>query len=813
MAMVLLAAGHAVAAVTNPDGVAIIIGNRTYTGREVPAVKYADRDAQAMKRYVIDVLGYDENNVVYLPDATTGTLQYWFGRDDKQGQIVRYLRRGRTSDLIVYYSGHGVPGMTDGQSYLLPVDAEADTAETQGYPLKTLYAILEKSPARTITVILDACFAGQSGDGHALINRASVLVRPASAAPDAPGPRMTVIAASQANEVANWDDASRHGLFTEYFLRAVYGGADSPKYGGKEDGHITVAAVHNYLDDQMSYAAGRYQHRDQEVSVTGDSTALLAAFQPGHPPPRPALDAAPVVPIVATVPPDTLTPATPTPAKPPPAAPSATDETLRSAISLRQQGRVEEAFPLFLKAAQAGNAAAMSAVGDAYATGRGARKDESQALVWYRQAAAAGDAHAMNGVGFDIANGLGGETANPTAALPWYRAAASRGDSGGLNNLAFAYWHGQGVDVNITEAARLFKQAADLRNAIAMVNLAEIYGSAEWGMRDDATAARWYRNAADLGNTLAMFELGQFYRYGRVGGRPDLVVATQWLRSASDGGYQPARQALGEIQQAMAAPQAAPQPQTPPLPQPQPRSAAPPPAPQAAAPSFTPAPSSSPAAAGEAALNIGMAARVQLQRGLGLLGFQTGGLFSDFQISTRSAIAAYQQRAGLEPTGYMTQQTRERLVHDMEHADFGVTAQSTLQNNLGSNTPTTIPGRARVIYTTELARALDGRAQSSFVVIDAWKTDQPHLSIPGALWIPDAGSPGTFTDAIQQRVTNDLLRATNGKRDTWLVFLCEGPECWESYNAALRAMHAGYDHVLWYRGGMEVWTAAGQPTK
>ncbi len=262
---VLAAAPFAASAAGNPDGVAIIIGNKHYTGTDVPEVKYADRDAQAMKRYVIDVLGYDENNVVYLPDATTGTLQYWFGRDDKPGQISRYLRRNHTSDLLVYYSGHGVPGMQDGQSYLLPVDAQADTAETQGYPLPMLYAMLGKSTARSITVILDACFAGQSGNGVSLIRNASVLVRPADPAPATPIARMTVITASGSNEVANWDDASRHGLFTEYFLRAVYGGADSKKYGGKEDGQITVAAVHTYLDDQMSYAAGRYQHRDQEA--------------------------------------------------------------------------------------------------------------------------------------------------------------------------------------------------------------------------------------------------------------------------------------------------------------------------------------------------------------------------------------------------------------------------------------------------------------------------------------------------------------------------------------------------------------------
>jgi len=31
-----------------------------------------------------------------------------------------------------------------------------------------------------------------------------------------------------------------------------------------------------------------------------------------------------------------------------------------------------------------------------------------------------------------------------------------------------------------------------------------------------------------------------------------------------------------------------------------------------------------------------------------------------------------------------------------------------------------------------------------------------------------------------------------------------------SYNAAVRASRMGYSQVLWYRGGIEAWKAAGQ---
>ena len=45
--------------VRDPNGVAVIVGNRTYEHERLPEAPYAHRDAAAFKRYVTDVLGYD----------------------------------------------------------------------------------------------------------------------------------------------------------------------------------------------------------------------------------------------------------------------------------------------------------------------------------------------------------------------------------------------------------------------------------------------------------------------------------------------------------------------------------------------------------------------------------------------------------------------------------------------------------------------------------------------------------------------------------------------------------------------------------
>ena len=147
-----------------------------------------------------------------------------------------------------------------------------------------------------------------------------------------------------------------------------------------------------------------------------------------------------------------------------------------------------------------------------------------------------------------------------------------------------------------------------------------------------------------------------------------------------------------------------------------------------------------------------------------------------------------------------------------ETTNFGVAPQKTLKSNVGSQTPTSIPG-GRTMTTKDLAKALhDGLP---ITLIDAWDDQQrgTHATLPGATELTYAGQPGNFDDAIQARLQGDLAKLTKGDWNQTLVFFCQGAECWEAYNAALRAIHAGYGDVVWYRGGLPAWQQAGQTLK
>jgi hypothetical protein len=156
----------AVAASRNKDAVAVIIGNKDYKSR-IPTVDYAHNDAIAFKTFVIDVLGYDPENIIDLRDASKAQLETAFGnRETHEGKLWRYISPKGKSDVMVFYSGHGVPGLKDKRGYILPVDADAGTPEINGFPVDTLLANLGKLKTKSMTVFLDACFSGESQGGR-----------------------------------------------------------------------------------------------------------------------------------------------------------------------------------------------------------------------------------------------------------------------------------------------------------------------------------------------------------------------------------------------------------------------------------------------------------------------------------------------------------------------------------------------------------------------------------------------------------------------------------------------------------------------
>ena len=282
-------AGPAASAdVRDATGVAVIIGNGAYEHRDVPDVAYAKRDAAAFRRYAVEVLGLDPKNVIHVENATRRRLFDLLGtRRDPKGGLWSYLDPDGGSNVVVFYSGHGVPGTADGRGYLLPVDSDPKAAEEDGYPIDLLYENLGKLGAAgemvSARVYLDACFSGGSHGGGLIGSASPVYVT--AALPEGLSDRLTSLAASTGKQIASWDDEARHGLFTHHLLDALYGKGDADG-----DGVVTAGEAKAYLDRHMTRAARRQHRRVQHASLSGAPGAVLASAVAGVFPSRSGVD-------------------------------------------------------------------------------------------------------------------------------------------------------------------------------------------------------------------------------------------------------------------------------------------------------------------------------------------------------------------------------------------------------------------------------------------------------------------------------------------------------------------------------------------
>ncbi len=134
------------------------------------------------------------------------------------------------------------------------------------------------------------------------------------------------------------------------------------------------------------------------------------------------------------------------------------------------------------------------------------------------------------------------------------------------------------------------------------------------------------------------------------------------------------------------------------------------------------------------------------------------------------------------------------------------------QGPMRSETPNSLKGAT--VVDTDAFTALRNRAQT--VVLDVAPADERpasmpkdmpwmplHRSIPGAVWLPGAGS-GSADPAFEAAFKTEMERLTAHDRDQPIVAFCH-PQCWGSWNAAKRLVNLGYRHVYWYPEGFEGW--------
>lgn len=211
---------------SNPNTFVLIFANEDY--KNAASVPFAKNDGTVFQKYCQKTLGIPAKNIHYVENATFNDMriQLAWAKD------VCEAFEGQAS-LIVYYTGHGIPDEASGAPYLLPVDGDGRYVAS-AYNLDEFYQKIGAMNAKSVTVLLDACFSGASRDGNMVAQAKGVVLQPR---PGKPQGKTVVFAAAQNKETAGFNEAEGHGMFTYFLLKKLQ----------ETKGDVTLSELGDYI--------------------------------------------------------------------------------------------------------------------------------------------------------------------------------------------------------------------------------------------------------------------------------------------------------------------------------------------------------------------------------------------------------------------------------------------------------------------------------------------------------------------------------------------------------------------------------------
>ena len=264
------------------DAVAIVIGAEKNSYGVAPA-PYAARDASVMAKYFKNSLGIQDNNIKVLTDdqVTKNALSDLF--DIRYGYLSRVVVPKET-DVFVYYSGHGIPDVTDNGEqdiYLFPYDARKELVKDRGYSLNKLYADLNSLEAKSVTVILDACFSGSSRqtvthESENISNEKGIRISMPQMTnrPWDTNPNFRVFTSSTEDQTSLGYDQSQSGLFTYFLATGLQGDADKD-----QNGTIQFSELVDYVTTNVSNESQKIRGGAQNPQFYGNGNFTIVKIR------------------------------------------------------------------------------------------------------------------------------------------------------------------------------------------------------------------------------------------------------------------------------------------------------------------------------------------------------------------------------------------------------------------------------------------------------------------------------------------------------------------------------------------------------
>lgn len=228
---------------------AVVVGISEYEDPAVPALRFAHRDAEALRDFLVSesagLGGYSPENVVLLTNeqATFRNIRT---------ALRGFLTTATEDDQIVFYfAGHGVRDPTrPDEYYLLTHDTEFDNLAGTALPMSDLEQSLANLRYRDLILIADACHSGEMTtqvafrDAFAFNNINEIFQERFR---ERRGGEV-VFTAGEGNDLSQEGErwGGGHGVFTYHLIEGLRGAADLNR-----DGIVDLGEVMEYVRDRV----------------------------------------------------------------------------------------------------------------------------------------------------------------------------------------------------------------------------------------------------------------------------------------------------------------------------------------------------------------------------------------------------------------------------------------------------------------------------------------------------------------------------------------------------------------------------------
>ena len=241
----------------NPTSVAIIIGIEDY--KNTFTAPFAKNDALAFYDFANLSLGVPEENIKLLTNDNAGRTSTL-----KAIKWLSKIVKEDSTDVYIFFSGHGLASEDGEELYLLPSDGDPDLLEDSTLLRNQLFDRVAKLNPKSVTVFLDTCYSGATRTEEFLVAAKPIFIEPKEQ--DIPA-KFNVFTASAGKETAKVLEEAEHGLFSYYMMKGLEGEADS-----NNDNQITNGELIAFINKNVSRQA------NQTPQLNGDPDQVLVQW-------------------------------------------------------------------------------------------------------------------------------------------------------------------------------------------------------------------------------------------------------------------------------------------------------------------------------------------------------------------------------------------------------------------------------------------------------------------------------------------------------------------------------------------------------